>query len=72
MCPTFFGQKQFVAAFNDPKPAGYAHPKTETTPLKIDTQKINWGKRMALRIFPENLSLIGPDIDFLKSKFWKK
>ena len=22
---------------------------------------------MALRVFPENLSLIGPDIDFLKS-----
>ena len=33
MCPTFLGQKQFVTAFNDPKPAGYAHPKTETTPL---------------------------------------
>ena len=28
---------------------------------------------MALRVFPENLSSIGPEIDFLKStKFWKK
>ena len=28
---------------------------------------------MELRVFPENLSLIGPEIDFLKSnKFWKK
>ena len=33
MWPTFLDQKHFVIAFNDPKPAGYATPKTETTPL---------------------------------------
>ena len=33
MWPTFLDQKHFVITFNDPKPAGYATPKTETTPL---------------------------------------
>ena len=33
MWPAFLDQKHFVIAFNDPKPAGYATPKTETTPL---------------------------------------
>ena len=76
MCPTFLGQKQFVTAFNDPKPAGYA-PRQNwnyALKLKIDTPKINWGIEDGIKSLSWKFELNWTRNRFFKIKrsFWKK